>query len=470
MRLPPAYQLALDMYELASDTAAVRREIWTVLSPLMSGIINQHRESTKLFAPFYRDLLEKKNAEIAELVSKFTERLFTRPFDEAWVTDTKERAKAERELGFDMRMRTVIAHLILSNLNRALAQMRWTARRRCPELLDFATRVLIMDAANAAIVHFHIEARKAEAKNNQLDNAIVSFGKTIESLRQTIDSAINAIDSTSQQLTHLSGRAVDQVNQGVTSANRAAMNVSQMAAATGDMNTSIVEIRRQASLAHARAEEAMSDANRMNEEVSLLSEAVGKIGSVANLIAGIAEQTNLLALNAAIEAARAGHQGRGFAVVAAEVKMLASQTADATKHIGDEIALIEQMTRKSVNEIGATTSKIREIASVSKLVENSVTQQAHTSIGIADDASKAASHTVEAAASLKSLVDVVASTRDNAGVVLNLARQLLANMRQVDEAMGHLLRASQDDGLRSLANLTRSVAWQQENRPAVSAG
>ena len=74
------------------------------------------------------------------------------------------------------------------------------------------------------------------------------------------------------------------------------------------------------------ASNAVSEAQKTNEEVEGLATAAEKIGEVVGLINDIASQTNLLALNATIEAARAGDAGKGFAVVATEVKSLADQT------------------------------------------------------------------------------------------------------------------------------------------------
>ena len=140
--------------------------------------------------------------------------------------------KAEREIGFDMRARSVIANTILSNHDRALLRKRWWSKRRCIALAGLAMRVLTMDSNNAAIIHYHIEARTAENKINKLDSAIVNFGTSIESVREAITVAVNALDSTSHKLANLANRGADEALKGSTIAENAATNAGQIAAAT----------------------------------------------------------------------------------------------------------------------------------------------------------------------------------------------------------------------------------------------
>ena len=76
----------------------------------------------------------------------------------------------------------------------------------------------------------------------------------------------------------------------------------------------------------------------INEKVTSINEAI-------TVIDQIAFQTNILSLNAAVEAATAGEAGKGFAVVAAEVRNLASRSAEAAKEIKD---LVEKANEKAV--------------------------------------------------------------------------------------------------------------------------
>jgi methyl-accepting chemotaxis protein len=133
------------------------------------------------------------------------------------------------------------------------------------------------------------------------------------------------------------------------------------------------------------AEETSLSMDEINSQVIAINEAI-------TVIDQIAFQTNILSLNAAVEAATAGEAGRGFAVVAAEVRNLASRSAEAAKEIkelvhnatnkakdGKDITskMIEGFNELSEN-IVVTASLIDDVASASREQQMAMSQISDT--------------------------------------------------------------------------------------------
>ncbi len=141
---------------------------------------------------------------------------------------------------------------------------------------------------------------------------------------------------------------VDKLNQ---SSNEAAASLEETAAAieeiTSNIGNNTENISKMALLSNevtASASQGESLANQTTVSMDEINTQVNAINEAISVIDQIAFQTNILSLNAAVEAATAGEAGKGFAVVAAEVRNLASRSADAAKEIK---SIVENATKKA---------------------------------------------------------------------------------------------------------------------------
>ncbi len=158
-----------------------------------------------------------------------------------------------------------------------------------------------------------------------------------------------------------------------------------------------------------------------------IHESSRQIADITAVIDGIAFQTNILALNAAVEAARAGEQGRGFAVVAAEVRQLASRSAQAAKEIKSLITdSVERISLGStqVNQAGTTMQGVvQSIRGVAEIMSQISDASAEQSTGV---------HQVDHA-----VTEMDQTTQQNAALVEQMAAAADAMRSQA----GELVRA-----------------------------
>ena len=124
---------------------------------------------------------------------------------------------------------------------------------------------------------------------------------------------------------------------------------------------------------------------QMLGKIEGLQQITEQLQKMAADVASIAWQTNLLALNAAIEAARAGEAGRGFAVVANEVRTLSNRSAEAGKHIAQQVREISmaieatclaagQSMREETRAVQASEEKIGGVLSSLRGVTGALVQ------------------------------------------------------------------------------------------------
>ncbi|MFW5497634.1 MULTISPECIES: bacteriohemerythrin [unclassified Maridesulfovibrio] len=324
-------------------------------------------------------------------------------------------------------------------------------------------------------------SEEARLKNIEIEAALQSSRdkeeqtqKLIASMRKAADKAGNSSERIFSGINDLSER-IEKVGEGV-EVQRDRM--TETATAMEEMNSTVAEVARNASLAAGNADQSRENAatgargvndavdaiKKVEDEVLSLKQTMGQLGEraenidrVINVINDIADQTNLLALNAAIEAARAGEAGRGFAVVADEVRKLAEKTMEATKEVGDAITDIQEHAKTNVASVDRAAADI--VAGTETAVESGKymqeivtiiesTSEQVESIATASEEQSATSEEINNAVS--DVTQVAQETAEEMGEARSILIEVSSLVQELDTlingmAQGDLASASGND-------------------------
>ena len=302
----------------------------------------------------------------------------------------------------------------------------------------------------------HHATRESEEARRFLAQAEEARKQAESAKREGMHTAAMQLKNIVSGVSVVVNQLVQLLSQSEKGSHKQSARVAETATAMEEMNSSVLEVARNAATAsevssHSKEralhgaqtvqtvsvlmEQLQEQSVMLRKDMETMTEHSKAITEIMSVISDIADQTNLLALNAAIEAARAGEAGRGFAVVADEVRKLAEKTMHSTTDVAKVVRAIQQSTNNSKLQVEQTASIIGDVStSVTNsgdalteivLLAESSADQART-IATASEQQSAASEEINHA-----ITDISATTADTAeamrtahGCVGELATQI----------------------------------------------
>ena len=295
-------------------------------------------------------------------------------------------------------------------------------------------------------------ARAESAKAQEATAAAQEAGREAEARRDSILAIAEHLQEVVNVASEASEQLAAQIEQAGRGADEQAARVTETATAMEEMNSTVMEVAKNASKASefstgtrekatagaqvvqsavASIQEVKTQSETLRRDMTKLSENAQSITRIMNVISDIADQTNLLALNAAIEAARAGDAGRGFAVVADEVRNLAEKTMASTSDVAAAIKNIQDSVDQSTRQLDTAVESIDRATALATQSGQALGEIVSMADDTADQVRSIAAASEEQSAASEEITRSITTVSDISGQTAEAMRSAAANVTEL---------------------------------------